>query len=179
MPSNTTPTYSLVSRLLHWIMVPLVWGLFGLGLYMTSLDYYHAWYHAAPWWHKSFGLLVLALLVIRLGWRLIQGKPPPLANHAPWEVLAARITHALLYQLLLLICATGYLIATLKGQGIAFFGILEIPAIIESMEDPEDYIGRIHLWSAVILIILSLLHAVAALKHHFVDRDNTMKRMLG
>lgn len=179
MPGNTTRSYGLASRLLHWLMVPLVWALFGLGLYMTSLDYYHPWYHAAPWWHKSFGLLTLMLLVIRLGWALVQHKPPPLTTHAPWEVLAARITHALMYQLLLLVCVTGYLIATLKGQGIEFFSGLEIPAVFESLEDPGDYMGRIHLWSAVILVILSLLHALAAFKHHFVDKDTTLKRMLG
>ena len=179
MLGNSAQAYGLASQLLHWLMVPLVWALFGLGLYMTSLDYYHPWYHAAPWWHKSFGLLTLMLLCIRFSWMLIQRKPLPLANHAPWEILAARITHALLYQLLLLVCISGYFIATLKGQGTAFFGWLEIPAVTESLEDPQDLTGRIHLWSAVTLIILSLLHALAAIKHHFWDQDSTLKRMFG
>ena len=179
MLGNTSRTYGLASRLLHWLMVPLVWALFGLGLYMTGLDYYHSWYHAAPWWHKSFGLLTLTLLLLRLAWILIQPKPLPLANHTPWEIHAARITHSLMYQLLLLVCLSGYLIATLKGQAIEFFGWLEIPAASSSLEDPGDYLGHIHLWSAVALVALSLLHAFAAFKHHFVDKDTTLKRMLG
>ncbi len=177
--ANTARSYGLVSQLLHWLMLPLVWGLFILGLYMTSLDYYHPWYHAAPWWHKSFGLLTLMLLGIRFSWMLIQRKPLPLKNHAAWEILAARLTHALLYLLLLLVCISGYLIATLKGQGIEFFGWLEIPAVIESLEDQEDWTGRVHLWTAATLVILSLLHALAGLKHHFWDKDATLKRMFG
>ncbi len=176
---NTTGAYGLVSQLLHWLMVPLVWGVFVLGLAMTSLDYYHPWYHSAPWWHKSIGLLTLLLLGIRVIWILIQRKPLPLTRHKPWEILAARITHALMYLLLLIICTSGYLIATLKGQGIDFFGWLEMPALIDSLEDPEDLTGSIHLWIAVTLVALSLLHAAAALKHHFVDKDATLKRMIG
>ena len=176
---NSEQSYGLVSRLLHWLMVPLVWGLFGLGLYMTSLDYYHPWYHAAPWWHKSFGLLALLLLGLRFSWRMLQPRPRPLPSHAYWEILLARITHGMLYLLLLLICISGYLIATLKGQGIEFFDWLQVPAIIGPMEDPDDLLGQTHLWLAVALISLSLLHALAALKHHFVDRDPTLKRMLG
>lgn len=177
--ANTAATYGLISRLLHWFMAPLVWGLFGLGLYMTSLDYYHPWYHSAPWWHKSFGLLTMMLLGIRLGWMIVQQKPLPLTSHRKWETLAARLTHTLLYLLLILVCLSGYLIATLKGQGIDFFGWVELPAVTGAVEDTEDLTGRIHLWSAVTLTVLSLVHALAALKHHFVDRDTTLRRMLG
>lgn len=176
---NTEKAYGLVSQLLHWVMLPLIWGLFGLGLIMTSLDYYHPWYHSAPWWHKSIGLVTLLLLGIRMIWPLIQRKPLPLNAHKSWELLAARITHALLYLLLLIICASGYLIATLKGQGIDFFGYWEIPALFDSLEDPEDLMGSLHLWAALILFALSLLHAAAALKHHVVDKDATLKRMIG
>lgn len=179
MLNNNAHNYGLMSQLLHWLMLPLVWGLFALGLYMTSLDYYHPWYHAAPWWHKSLGLLTLFLLGIRLCWALIQSKPQPLIQHNPWEVWTARITHILLYLLLILICISGYFIATLKGEGIDFFGLFELSSVIESLEDPDDWIGGFHLWAAVALMILSLLHAGAALKHHFVDKDATLKRMIG
>jgi len=176
---NTTRAYGLVSQLLHWFMVPLVWGVFILGLTMTSLDYYHPWYHSAPWWHKSFGLLTLLMLGMRLIWILVQRRPLPVHGHKPWEVTAAWSAHALMYVLLGLICASGYLIATLKGQGIDFFGWLEMPALVDSIEDPEDLTGSIHLWVAISLTALSLLHATAALKHHFVDKDATLKRMIG
>jgi len=160
-------------------MVPLAWGLFGLGLYMTSLDYYHPWYHAAPWWHKSIGMLTLLLLSIRLSWVLTQRKPVPLSGHRAWETLIAKTTHFLLYLLLILICASGYFIATLKGQGIDFFGLLALPSVTISLEDPDDLFGRFHLWLAIILTVLSLLHALAAFKHHFLDKDATLKRMIG
>ncbi len=179
MLKNSSNNYGLPAKLLHWLMVPLVWGLFGLGLYMTSLDYYHSWYHAAPWWHKSFALLTLFLLGMRLSWTLVQCKPLPLMQHKLWEIVIARITHTLLYLLLILICASGYLIATLKGQGIDFFGLVEIPSVIDSLEDMDDWVGRTHLWTAVIFMALSLLHAGAALKHHFVDKDTTLRRMTG
>ena len=179
MIKNTTGGYGTLSIVLHWLTALIVFGLFALGLYMTGLGYYHPWYHSAPWWHKSFGLLLFGLLLLRIGWSLYNVKPAPLAGHLPWERRLAAVTHRLLYLLLLLICISGYLISTAKGEGIEFFGWLLVPALLPAFDNQADIAGAVHYYLALSMIGLVLLHTAGALKHHFSDRDETMQRMLG
>ncbi len=179
MIRNTDTRYGLSAVVLHWVMAMMVFGLFSLGLYMTSLGYYDPWYHSAPWWHKSGGLLLLCLLIIRAAWALFNIKPVPLPTHQPWETLLATIVHRLLYWLLLAICVSGFLIATAKGDGIEFFGWFEVSAITNGLSDQEDLTGKVHLVLAITTMLLAALHVAGALKHHFLDRDTTLKRMFG
>lgn len=164
--------------LLHWLMALLMIGLFAAGLYMTDLGYYDSLYHIIPWWHKSVGLLVMVLLVVRVIWRVTNPIPKPLATHQSWEIKTATLTHRFLYLLILLIGVSGYLISTAKGKGIEFFGWFEIPALQELSADNTDLAGDIHYYLALTLILLAAAHASAALKHHFIDRDNTLKHMI-
>lgn len=160
-------------------MAILILGQFPLGLYMTSLDYYHPWYHSAPWWHKSFGLLTFVLLLVRISWRLTQPQPAPLATLSVREIRIAAVVHRLFYLLLLLLCLSGYLISTAEGRGIEFFDWFEVPALINGIEGQEDTAGAVHLALAITLISLAAVHIAAALKHHFHNGDATLKRMLG
>lgn len=144
---------------------------------MTDLSYYDSLYHVIPWWHKSFGLTVMALLLIRILWRISNPKPSPLATHKSWEVKLATWTHRLLYLIILLIGVSGYLISTAKGQGIEFFGLFDVPAFQEISAENTDLAGDIHFYLAWSLILLAATHAAAALKHHFIDRDDTLKHM--
>ena len=176
---NTTKYYGLPAIALHWLMAILILVLFPLGLFMTSLDYYHPWYHSAPWWHKSFGLLTFLLLLVRAGWRLSQQQPAPLATLSVAEVRIAAVVHRLFYLLLLLLCLSGYLISTAQGRGIEFFGWFEAPAFISGIKGQEDIAGAAHLALAISLISLVAVHMAAALKHHFYNGDATLRRMLG
>jgi cytochrome b561 len=145
---------------------------------MTELDYYDALYHTLPWWHKSFGLLVIGLLLFRFLWRFSNPEPQPLSTHKNWEVFLAQIIQKLFYGLILLIGLSGYFISTAKGKGIDFFGWFEIPAITQAIKgERADLVGEIHELLAITLFVLALLHAAAALKHHFIDKDETLKRM--
>lgn len=176
---NTTQRYGLITIALHWLVTIAVFGMFGLGWWMTELTLYHPWYYKAPALHKSIGLLLFMVMVLRLVWRLINPHPDPLATHSRFERVAARLVHGMLYLLLFAVMISGYLISTADGRPIEIFGVVSIPAIITSIPNQEDVAGAIHLILAVVLIALALLHAAAALKHHFVDRDNTLRRMLG
>lgn len=176
--TNTSNSYGLVSRVIHWLMAALIVGLFSVGLYMTSLGYYDALYHTLPWWHKSIGLSVFALLIFRLLWKVLNPLPEPLATHSSFEKKAASITHKAFYLLISLIAISGYFISTAKGKGISFFDWLEIPALIEPFTDQADRSGVVHLWLAYLLAAFVLLHAAGALKHHFIDKDKTLKRMI-
>ncbi len=177
---NTQQCFGLVSILLHWLMAVLLVGLFVMGLYMTSLDYYDPLYHSLPWWHKSIGLLTVLLLVLRFIWKLLNTQPKPLETHKAWEVSIAHLLQHAFYVLIALIGIAGYLISTSEGKGIDFFNWIEVPAMIRKVdENTADLFGSAHEILAFILAGLVILHAAAALKHHFIDKDKTLKRMLG
>lgn len=176
---NSNQGYGFVAIALHWLVAITIVGMFILGLWMTGLEYYDPWYHRAPDLHKSIGVVLFAVMVLRLGWRLIDQHPDPLPTHSRFERVAARLVHGLLYLLPFTVMISGYLISTADGRPIEVFGVVSIPASITSIANQEDVAGAIHLVLAITLITLALLHAAAALKHHFVDHDNTLRRMLG
>ena len=178
MLKNTQTSFGWLSKTLHWLMAILIMILFSMGLYMTSLDYYDPLYHSLPWWHKSLGLLTFSLLLIRFSWKFYNPQPKALGTHKKWENRLAHLLQRFFYLLILAIAITGYLISTAKGKGIAFFHLFKVPAITAEIEENiADLIGSAHEILAISLIILVLLHTVAALKHHFIDRDETLARM--
>lgn len=176
---NHKDGYGLVAVILHWLVAAAVFGLFGLGLWMTELTYYDSWYRQAPWLHKGIGATLFLLVAARLLWRLFDPQPAPLPSHAPWERRAAGIVHRLLYLLLFAVMLSGYLISTADGRPLEVFGLFSIPATVTGIDNLEDVAGRVHLLLASSLVGLALLHAVAALKHGFFDHDRTLLRMLG
>lgn len=179
MSSQTRQGFSRLSIILHWLSVPMVLGLFILGLWMSELDYYSEWYRRAPHIHKSVGLLLFALTLLRLVWTLTVSKPLPPAGSPPWECFAATLVQHTLYLLLFLLMFSGYLISTADGRAVAVFNWFEVPALPWSLENQEDIAGEIHAILAFSLIGLIVLHAGAALKHHFFDKDDILRRMLG
>lgn len=178
MIKNSVIAYGLVSRALHWLSALTVFFLFGLGLYMVDLSYYDAWYKSAPDLHRSVGLCLLALTLFRMAWRWISPPPSPLGRHA-WEVKIAHSAHLILMGLLLLTMLAGYLISTADGRGVSVFGLFDLPALLPAEKGREDWAGTLHQIAAWSLIGLAVLHAAAAFKHHWIDRDETLRRMLG
>jgi cytochrome b561 len=176
---NTQLSYGLVAITIHWTMALVIVGLFGLGLWMVELTYYDPWYRQAPNIHKGVGVLLSIALIFRLAWRLLNPPPPPVAELTAFERTASAVVHAVLYLLLLAVVLSGYLISTADGRGIDVFGLFRVPATVTGLPEQADLAGRIHLILAVTLIALAGVHALAALKHHFVDRDRTLRRMLG
>lgn len=172
---DTETGYGLVSRLMHWLMALAIVGLFSLGLWMVGLDYYSPYYHQAPDIHRSLGMLVLFALLLRIAWRFFNVHPSD-ADLSPLERMGARIVHVGFYPLLLALLLTGYLISTAEGAGIEVFGLFTVPAAFK-VEGMEDTAGVAHRWLAYATIAVVVLHTLAALKHHFVDRSDTLKRM--
>lgn len=179
MLKNTSTDYGFVAIALHWLVALAVLGLFILGIWMTGLDYYDAWYERGPDLHKSIGVLLLIAVAIRLAWRRLDPTPGPVATHAPWERHLAGTTHIALYALLFAVMIAGYLISTADGRPVHVFGLFSVPATLSGIDNQEDIAGEVHELLAYILIGLATLHAFAALKHHFIDRDRTLRRMLG
>ena len=176
---NGPEHWGAVAIALHWITALAVFGMFALGLWMVSLTYYDRWYHDAPYIHKSIGVLLFLTTAARLTWRLALGRPAELASHAAWERKAARLTHAALYLLLFGVMVSGYFISTADARPVEVFGWFAVPATVSGIDGQEDIAGAVHLVLASALIALALFHAGGALKHHLVDRDRTLARMLG
>lgn len=176
---NTPTRFGSVSIMLHWLVAIALYGMFALGLWMVTLGYYDSWYHPAPELHKSIGITLFAVMVLRVIWRFISPPPKPLSSYSALTRVSAVAVHLLLYGILFAIFISGYLISTADGKPIEVFGVLSVPATLEGFGEQADLAGDIHLWLAWSVVILSALHGLAALKHHFVDRDSTLKRMLG
>lgn len=178
MFKNSKTSYGLLSIALHWITALCVFSLFGVGLWMVGFDYYDPLYKTVPHLHKSFGFLLIMLVVFRFFWREFSQKPQHLQNHKTWEIRIASIVHYALYLLLFCMLPTGYLITTAKGQSLDVFSLFSIPAYVTGVDNLEDLAAEVHEWLAYSIIGIVCLHAVGALKHHFVDKDRTLTRML-
>ncbi|WP_034914022.1 MULTISPECIES: cytochrome b [Erwinia] len=176
---NTTRRYGHISVLLHWGMALFIYGMFALGLWMVTLGYYDSWYHPAPELHKSIGITLFAIMIFRTVWRFLSPPPKPLSSYSALTRVSAVTVHILLYGILFALFISGYLISTADGQPVEVFGLFSVPATFQGLAEQADVAGEVHLWLAWSVVILSVLHGLAALKHHFIDRDVTLKRMLG
>jgi len=176
---NSEHHYGWLAVVLHWLVAVVVVGLFALGLWMVDLSYYDEWYRKGPGLHRSIGLILFAVVVFRLLWRFINTSPRPLANHQRWEVVSAHVAHSLLYVLMFVAMVSGYLITTADGSSISVFGLFDVPSVTGQVKGMEDTAGAVHYWSTWALVGLAGLHALGALKHHFIDRDETLRRMSG
>lgn len=175
---NSRHGYGRVSITLHWVIAIAIVGLFALGLWMTGLSYAHPWYTYAPFIHESVGMIVLALIGLRLVWRVATVTPPLEPGMPAWERVGALGAHWTMYALMVIVVVSGYLIPTADGSPVSVFGWLEVPALVQLHPRQADYAGWVHYWGAWGLIGLAALHTTAALKHHFIDRDRTLLRML-
>jgi len=176
--TDTKNSYGIITILLHWVMAVLIIGLYVLGDYMVGLSYYDEWYNSALWWHDSIGMGVLFLLLIRIAWKSSNVNPGPLKTYKPHEIVIAKIAHILFYILLIIICISGYFIATAKGAGIDFFGWFDVSAIMKLNEVQANLVGKVHEITTYMLVALFVLHVAASLNHHFFYKDITLIRML-
>ncbi len=163
---------------IHWLMALSIIGLYALGLYIDSLSYYDPEYRTVPHIHKSIGMLVILALGVRLIWRVGNRTPEELPQ-PKLLTLATKAVHTLLYLLMVVALISGYMISTADGRAIEVFSWFSVPAFSTGIDNQEDIAGAIHWYSTTALIVLAGLHALAALKHHFVNKDATLKRIFG
>lgn len=173
--NRASGSYTPLAVLLHWTLAVLIIGMVGLGWYMTQIedDPGSAWFFNL---HKSIGLVIAALVLLRLLWRLGH-RPAPLPASVPaWQASASRAGHALLYAAMIALPALGIIGALLSEEGIVFFGA-ELPRVLQANHDLAEVFFEAHSATTWLLIGLVCVHALAGLKHLLIDKDGVFQRM--
>lgn len=170
--------YTLTAIVLHWGIALLIIAAFALGTIMvdipgltpTKLKYFS--------WHKWLGVTVLGLACARLLWRLFNAPPTPPESLPAWQKHAAHATHLLLYALIFAVPISGYFYSLAAGVPVVYLGIVPLPVLIETNQELKPILKEVHYWLNMTLLALVVLHVAAALKHHFIDRDQVLRRIL-
>lgn len=179
MPLRNSPhRWGAVPQLFHWLIVLGILVQGTIGLVMVELPKRP---NVIPVYnlHKSIGLTILALVVLRLAWRLFDRRPPELPMPG-WQRLVSRTAHVLLYALLFAVPLSGWLFDSASSlRPLFWWGLLRMPSLTGGPDSQiKQFAGELHevlFWS---LVAVAALHAAGALKHHFIDRDDTLRRML-
>lgn len=175
---NTDDRWGLVSQFLHWLIVVLLVVLAVVGLSLDSLPRSPKYFWVYDL-HKSTGLTLLALVVLRIGWRFYAGAPRPLPGTPTWQARAASVTHWLLYALILAMPLSGWLYDSASGlRPLRWYGLAEVPKLSPPDEALADFGHDAHEWLFWLLLLVVIGHVAAAFYHHIFQRDDTLRRML-
>lgn len=173
----TVLRYTRTAMLLHWLMAVLILGLFGLGIYMADLPLSPQKLKLYSY-HKWAGITVLALALLRALWRIAH-KPPLLpASQAHWQQLAAHAGHGLLYVLIFAAPLSGWLMSSALGFPVVWFGVLPLPDLLAKNKELGELLKLVHEYLNFAFLAVVIGHALAAVKHQWLDRDGTLDRML-
>ena len=174
---NTMEKYGIISQLFHWLMALLLIGLLAVGLYMVGLPIGLQKLKLYGW-HKEFGILILMLVVFSLAWRTTNIHPSLPDTMPAWQKIAANGVHVLLYVLMFALPITGWMLSSASGLPVSFFGLFVMPDLVAPNEHLRAVLVQVHHWLAYGLIAGLLGHIGAALQHHFIDKDDILRRML-
>jgi len=178
--ANTGERYGAVAILLHWLMAILLVTLLGLGFYMVTLPDvgFATTKITLILYHKELGILALALVAVRLSWRIGNVLPALVVKIPDWQKVAARFVHLCFYGLMFSLPITGWFMSSAAGITVSFFGYFNLPDFILPNDDLFRSFIEIHKWLGYALVGALLVHVGAALRHHFVIKDETLMKML-
>jgi cytochrome b561 len=177
MLRNTADSWGAPAKLFHWVMAALILAQIALGVMAAS-------WRVSPtkielfFWHKSTGMLILALVALRLLWRLANPAPLLPPGMARWERAAARMSHLLLYALMIGLPVTGWIVNSASNVPFRIFWLIPLPAIVAPDETTADLVAAVHGGLAALLALVLAAHTGAALRHHYIKRDAVLTRML-
>lgn len=174
---DTRVGYTRPAIALHWLIALLVFAGWGLGVYMHELPISPEKLRLYSW-HKWIGVTVFLFTVARAAWLAGHAAPALPAVMPAWQASAARVSHALLYVLTLLLPLSGWLMSSAKGVQTVYFGLLPLPDLVAKDWPLGELFEDAHKLLAFTLAGLVAVHVTAALKHYFVDRDDVLARML-
>ena len=173
---NTLTRYGAVAQLFHWAIVVLVITQFVLAKRAEGLSPVAKIGILAT--HKSVGITILGLALLRLAWRLLNPVPPLPPSAPRWQDRVAHVSHFLLYALLFITPVLGWLMSSARAFSVSWFGLVTLPDFIAPNKAHFELLHDAHEAMAKTLAVIALVHVAAALKHHFIDRDNVLRRML-
>ncbi len=174
---NTEQSYGIIAQAFHWLVALLVLAQIGIGVYAANQPVSLArlqWVSR----HKSLGIAILALVLLRLAWRAMNPPPELPGSMAHWERRAALAAHRILYVLLVLVPLAGWLYASAAGLSVNWFGLFQMPDLAPKDAGLAELFRAIHQGMALLLALVAALHIGAALQHGFWRRDGVMHRML-
>jgi cytochrome b561 len=173
---NTLTRYGALAQLFHWVIVVLIITQFVLALWAEGLSPIKK--IGVLGTHKSVGITILVLAVLRLAWRLFNPVPRQPPGIPRWQELAAHVSHFLLYALLFIQPMLGWLMSSARAFSVSWFGLVQLPDLIEPNKAAFERLRDWHHFMAWTLATIAVIHLAAALKHHFFDRDDVLRRML-
>ncbi len=173
----STPRYTGVAIGLHWLIGLMILISFSVGVYMVDLSLSPTKLRLYSW-HKWAGVTIFALVFIRCLWRLTHGAPSLPVDMPRWQRIAAEASHYLLYALMIAIPLTGWLMSSAKGFQTVYFGVLPIPDLLDKNKELGETLALAHKALNFTMIGIVIVHAAAALKHHLIDKDDILQRML-
>ena len=168
--------YTSTAKGLHWLMAILLFGLLALGFYMHDLPLSPEKLQLYSW-HKWAGVSAFLLVLVRLGWRVTHNPPALPANMTKPMQFAAHAGHLALYGLMLAIPLSGWLMSSAKGFQTVWFGVLPLPDLVGKIKELGDLLKEVHEMLNFGLLLLVGAHIAGALKHHFIEHDDTLRRM--
>lgn len=177
MNAQAPQRYTPIAISLHWLLALAMLGMVALGFYMHDL-------HLSPLklrlfnWHKWAGVTLFLLALLRLAWRAGHAPPPLPAAMSPLPRLAAGGLHLALYALMFLIPLSGWSMSSAKGFQTVWFGVLPLPDLLDKDVALGERLQQVHLTLNLLLLLLVAGHVGASLKHHLIDRDDILVRML-
>ena len=162
---------------LHWLTLALIAAVLGLVFVREGIDE-KALRTTLINLHRSLGLCVALLVVVRIAVRLAKRPLPPTADASPLEHFVAMAVHLALYVLMFVLPLIGWALSSANGKAVSFFGLFVLPPLVEQDEDLSDVFAEYHEGAAWLLLGLVGAHAAAALAHHFIKRDGVLRAML-
>jgi len=169
--------YTGIAKLFHWLILALLVVQFAIAWTMPDIGR-----DSVPTgligWHLSVGAAILAVMIVRLAWRLTHPAPPAPADLAPALATLSRVTHYLLYSVLIVLPILGWANASARGWAVKLFGVVPLPALMAKGSALGHSLGDVHATLATVLLAIVALHVAGALYHAVVLKDRTVQRML-
>ena len=176
MMKNTENSYGAIAKIFHWLLFLMFTFMIVMGNYLASLPKGAEKLQEAGM-HKSFGAVVLVLVLMRLGWRLINVSPKDPEGTPAMQILMAHAMHWVLYALMLAQPLSGIMMSQAAGVPVSFFGLFEFPTFLTKNPELAQFFKGVHGTVWILLVVAVFGHAAAALHHHFIRKDNVLKQM--
>ena len=177
MSQRPIERYGPIAQTLHWVIAAMIFAMFGLGYYMEDLPLGQQKLELYSL-HKSLGITIFTLAILRLLWRLTHPAPPLPAHMAEWEKTAAHVNHFAIYALIFVQPTIGFLQSNAANFPVVVWDTIPLPALIGTNEALGEQLAALHSIVGNVLAVLILIHIAAALRHHFIVKDDVLRRML-